>query len=95
MKKLMFVNPTELSETITTIVRNEKNDQHIMCEVGYSEDKHTDVALITYAGGEQVVEEVPIENFFGQLNKFYNEQIVSFDVYEVGDFGEGFAFSIQ
>lgn len=95
MKKLMFVNPSELSETITQIVRNEKNNQNIICEVGYSEEKDTDVAVITYADGKEIVEEVPIENFFSQLNEFYHEQIVSFDVYEVGDFGEGFAFSIQ
>jgi hypothetical protein len=91
MMKLLFLSPIELSQALKNIMEKRKG-LSLSCEVGYSEDLHTDVASI---GNDEKVEEIPIQNFVGDLNQRYNVEIVSYDVFEVGDLGEGFAFVIH
>ncbi|WCF11492.1 hypothetical protein NDS46_31540 (plasmid) [Paenibacillus thiaminolyticus] len=97
MMKLLFLTPVELAETLTEVLRRERNNANVICQVGYSEEQGADVAFISYTNNTEDTkpEEVPLTNFLKHLNEFYQVCIQSYDVYEVGDEGEGFAFQIK
>ncbi|ADO59971.1 hypothetical protein [Paenibacillus polymyxa] len=89
--KMLFLSPSELSQKLKHII--EKREGALQrCEIGYSEALQTDVAAITYV---QTTKEVPIVDFVHDLNREFEVEILSYDVIEVGDFGEGFAFMIR
>lgn len=91
MIKLLFFTPPQLTEVLSEILR--QNDPgHTCCSVGFSEALGTDVATLKK---EDVFEDVPISDLVHLLNTYFQVRILSYDVYEVGDWGEGFAFVIE
>ncbi|MBP1309226.1 hypothetical protein JOD82_002246 [Paenibacillus sp. 1182] len=91
MMKMLFLSPSELSLKLKHVIEK-KEGTTLDCEVGYSEKLQTDVAEITYL---QMTKEVPLQHFVTDLNREFEVEILSYDVIEVGDFGEGFAFTIR
>ncbi|MFF2531314.1 hypothetical protein ACFVS2_20640 [Brevibacillus sp. NPDC058079] len=89
--KLLFLTPSELTQALKEIIKQPDQTQ-LSCEIGYSEELDTDIVSVTT---NKYKEDIPIRNFVPQLNDRYNVNILSYDVYEVGDFGEGFAFAIS
>lgn len=91
--KFLFLNNLELSDVLSEIKnQNQNNEQEIQCHVGYSDELDTDVLEMKLG---EAVTEVPISSLFNEIGKHQNVQIESYDVIEVGDFGEGFAFMLQ
>ncbi|WPS85298.1 hypothetical protein SMD22_01335 (plasmid) [Brevibacillus halotolerans] len=88
--KLLFLTPTELTQVLKEFIK--QDERQLSCEIVYSEELNTDVVCITTTTKN---EDIPIYEFVPQLNDRYKVNIISYDVYEVGDFGEGFAFSIS
>jgi hypothetical protein len=91
LMKLLFLTPSELSDAVSEIVEKE-NGERLECSVGFSEEMETDVVTI---GKHEEGKEVPIAQFVPQLNEHFQVNIESYDVIEVGDYGEGFAFVIK
>lgn len=91
MLKIMFLTPSDLVEVLSEIVR--RDDPECTCSrVGYSETLGTDVATLKK---QDVFRDVPICDFLQKLNTYYGVKILSYDVYEIGDWGEGFAFILE
>lgn len=89
--KFLFLNASELSDVLNEI-KNTNKEQDVQCYVGYSDELDTDVLEMTEG---DAVTEVPISSLFDEIGKHQNVQIKSYDVIEVGDHGEGFAFLIN
>jgi hypothetical protein len=89
--KLLFLTPYELEEVVEEILEKEEFES-VTCQAGYSEEINTDVLTVVRANSK---EDVPISSFIKRLNEHYGVHILNYDVYEVGDFGEGFAFTTK
>lgn len=83
MIKLLFLKHNELAATLSEILNVDTSHSSIE----YSEDKGTDVLRI---GSKN--EEIAIDELLVLFGNHVNESIVKYDVFEVGDEGEGFAF---
>lgn len=86
--KFEFQKKDELGDLITKIMNTETS--HIDCIVDYSEDLHEDCVEV-YENGE-LKETIEMKDMLEVLSKHFGEEIISYDVIEVGDLGEGFAF---
>ncbi|MFF2531315.1 hypothetical protein ACFVS2_20645 [Brevibacillus sp. NPDC058079] len=88
--KTLFLTSAELTDVLTSIATsNNEQQQTKEYRVGFSENLRTDVLHIT---GDGETDDVPLTNFISQLNEYYQIHIKSYDVIEVGDIGDGFAF---
>lgn len=88
MKKLVFLKSVELTDTFSRLYADMGAD--ITCMVGYSEDLEKD-AVDIYSVGEHLT----TISVWDTLDKLSNElglTITHYDVIEVGDEGDGFAF---
>lgn len=90
MIKFLFLSPGELEKAISKIIKKEQG-KNATCRVDYSETLQTDVINIQTSSER---EEVPVKDFLKALSEQFNVDIKSYDVFEVGDYGEGFAFFI-
>lgn len=89
--KLLFLTAYELEEVAEKIMSNESKEL-IVCETGFSEEQDTDVIRVKM---NESSEDIPVTGFLSRLNQYFGVDIQEYDVYEVGDFGEGFAFAIK
>jgi hypothetical protein len=89
--KFLFLTPFELEEVAEEILSKEMKEG-IFCRVDYSEQEETDVLKLTI---KETTKEIPVHQFIEKLNQYFGIHITDYDVFEVGDFGEGFAFMIQ
>lgn len=87
----MFLTQNELAETLSQIAK-EIHPGHTCRGISYSEQLETDVVLIEKG---DATEEIPISHFLHDLSRFFNVNILTYDVYEVGDYGEGYVFEIE
>lgn len=87
--KIEFLTNDELNVIAEEIM--EKEVPCNTCEVVYSEAVGTDVMNVYDAEG-QLAKEVTIEDFMVELGRHLGILISRYDVIEVGEFGEGFAF---
>lgn len=86
--KLLFLKTNEIEVEMNKIAKVGQT-----YEVSVDDNTSKDVLLVVE--DKKIVETLPIENVFPVLEKVHNVKIKSYDVYEVGDFGDGFAFSIE
>lgn len=86
--KFEFLTKDQLGDTITKIMNTGTTNAEYM--VDYSEDLHEDCVEV-YENGE-LTKTIEMKDMLEVLSKHFGEEIVRYDVIEVGDFGEGFAF---
>lgn len=86
--KLLFLKQHEIEETI-------EKELNIFqtCEISFNETANKEQILIKEE--DEVQNKLSMESIFPILSREYNVKILSYDVYEVGYFGDGFAFSIM
>ncbi|WPS85561.1 hypothetical protein SMD22_00440 (plasmid) [Brevibacillus halotolerans] len=87
--KMIFYSVHELNKILEEIYESEKDIIH--CEVEFSEKLDTDVVVL-YREKKTPHAEITIEDVFPKISQYLDETVTSYDVFEVGDFGEGFAF---
>lgn len=85
MTKLMFYKNDELANTLSHMLNLDAAD----CSVEYSENAKTDVLYV-----HSSEKEMELNQLLGGLGTYTDETIIGYDVIEVGDMGEGFAFFI-
>lgn len=86
--KILFLKSNEIETEMNKVAKVGQT-----YEVSVDDNTGKDVLLVVE--NNSVVETLPIENVFPVLERVHNTKIKSYDVYEVGDFGDGFAFSIE
>lgn len=87
MLKILFLKTHEIEEVVERELGISKT-----CEVSFNEDENKDQILIKE--DNEVQDIMSMESIFPILGKRYNVNISKYDVYEVGFYGDGFAFSI-
>lgn len=87
MVKILFLKSGEVEKEINKTARIGQTFEMSVDEV---ESKD----ILNVIENKEVTNTLPIETIFPILEKVHNVKILSYDVYEVGDHGEGFAFSI-
>ncbi|MFF2532227.1 hypothetical protein ACFVS2_25290 [Brevibacillus sp. NPDC058079] len=87
--KMAFYSIDELKKIFENMF-NTDNDA-IRCEVEYSENLKADVVIL-YGENDAQLAEMTISDTIPQISQYIDVPITSYDVVEVGDFGEGFAF---
>jgi hypothetical protein len=88
MVKILFLNSNEIEVEMNKVAKVGQT-----YEVSVDENTSKDVLLVVE--DKKIIDTLPIENVFPILEKVHGVGIKSYDVYEVGDFGDGFAFSIE
>jgi hypothetical protein len=87
--KLAFFKTNELNEMMTVLLK--ENNKLTRCEVEYSDKLDTD-ALFAYAKDGKLLSETALTDSIPVISDHLNATVTSYDVIEVGDMGEGFAF---
>ncbi|MBP1308893.1 hypothetical protein JOD82_001913 [Paenibacillus sp. 1182] len=87
--KMAFFKPNKLNEMMQEIIQTKNTS--IRCEVEYSEKLETD-AILTYAEDGRLVSEQPLSDALSAISDVLKIPVTKYDVIEVGDFGDGFAF---
>ena len=89
MMKLAFYKTNELNELLNKVMNTENEDKS-NCEIQFSEELDTEVVKVLEAGVEK--EEVELWDLLKDMSRHMGIKITNYDVIEVGDRGEGFAF---
>lgn len=87
MLKILFLKPHEIEEVVEKELGVSKT-----CEVSFNESENKEQILIKE--DNEIQDRMSMESIFPMLGKRYNVTISKYDVYEVGYYGDGFAFSI-
>ncbi|ADO59659.1 hypothetical protein [Paenibacillus polymyxa] len=87
--KMAFFRPNKLNEMMNEIFQTKNTSNY--CEVEYSEKLETD-AILTYSEDGRLVSEQPLTDALSAISNALNIPVTKYDVIEVGDFGDGFAF---
>ncbi|WCF11546.1 hypothetical protein NDS46_31815 (plasmid) [Paenibacillus thiaminolyticus] len=87
--KLAFYKQKELNELLNEMI-NTSMESELTCRVSYSEEIQSDAVNIFVDG--QFKETIDLWDILSQISKYLNVNITHYDVIEVGDAGEGFAF---
>lgn len=86
--KLAFFKPQELRNLLREMMN--ADDTSAICNITFSEEMGCDVVEI-YKDNNRV-KTIPIQELLPKLSEHLNVSITNYDVIEVGDYGEGFAF---
>lgn len=89
MMKIAFYKKNELNEVLNEVM-NKSSQSKVTCEVSFSDEMGGEVVLISENGVVQNT--VELWDVLSDLSTHLNIEITKYDVIEVGDFGEGFAF---
>jgi hypothetical protein len=87
MLKILFLKSHEIEEAVEKDLKTYQT-----CEVSFNEAENKEQILIKE--DNEIQDKLSMESIFPILDKEYNVSISKYDVYEVGYFGDGFAFSI-
>lgn len=90
MIKLLFLVQSELEEAVSEIIK-QKQGKSVKCCVDYSETFQADVVKLQSSNEQK---EILIKDLLNDLSNWFDVNITSYDVFEIGDYGEGFAFFI-
>lgn len=87
--KIAFYKKNELNEVLNEVM-NKSAEAKVTCEVSFCDDLESEVVLVSENG--VLKETVELWDVLSDLSAHLNVEITKYDVIEVGDFGEGYAF---
>lgn len=89
--KMLFLTRNSFEETLSEIFEKEEGTK-VTCKSSFLEEEEKDVVIVK---GNSFCHVFSIIDLFEKLNRHFSVSIQSYDVMDIAEFGDGYAFFIK